>query len=146
MDLSIPLSILCAMAWGIQAVFLKIAMRDMTLYGAILITLIINWLIVIVLIALASEKGFSEFHHLPGSTYLFFMIAGVLNYFIGRRFYYSSFRFIGVAQATAISATYPILSVGFAVLCLAERLALRQYVGVVLTLAGVYLLILKGKK
>lgn len=146
MDLSIPLSILCAMAWGIQAVFLKIAMRDIPLYGAILITLMINGLIVIVLIALASEKGFSEFHHLPGSTYLFFMIAGILNYFIGRRFYYSSFRFIGVAQATAISATYPILSVGFAILCLTEKLALRQYFGVVLTLAGVYLLILKGKK
>jgi len=51
-----------------------------------------------------------------------------------------------VAQATAISATYPILSVGFAILFLAEKLALRQYFGVVLTLAGVYLLILKGKK
>lgn len=146
MDLSIPLSILCAMAWGTQAVFLKIAMRDMTLYGAILITLMINGLIVIVLIALGSGKGFSEFNHLSGSTYLFFMIAGVLNYFLGRRFYYSSFRFIGVAQATAISATYPILSVGFAILFLAEKLALRQYFGVVLTLAGVYLLILKGKK
>ena len=146
MDLSIPLSILCAMAWGIQAVFLKIAMRDITLYGAILITLVINCLIVIGLIALASEKGFSEFHHLSGSTYLFFMMAGVLNYFVGRRFYYSSFRFIGVAQATAISATYPILSVGFAILCLTEKLALRQYFGVVLTLAGVHLLILKGKK
>jgi len=146
MDLSIPLSILCAMAWGIQAVFLKIAMRDISLYGAILITLVINCLIVIGLIALASEKGFSEFHHLSGSTYLFFMMAGVLNYFVGRRFYYSSFRFIGVAQATAISATYPILSVGFAILCLTEKLALRQYFGVVLTLAGVHLLILKGKK
>ena len=146
MDLSIPLSILCAMAWGIQAIFLKIAMRDIPLYGAILITLVINCLIVIGLIALASEKGFSEFRHLPGSTYLFFMIAGVLNYFVGRRFYYSSFRFIGVAQATAISATYPILSVGFAILFLAEKLALRQYFGVVLTLAGAYLLILKGKK
>ena len=146
MDLSIPLSILCAMAWGIQAVFLKIAMRDIPIYGTILITLVINCLIVIGLIALASEKGFSEFRHLPGSTYLFFMMAGVLNYFIGRRFYYSSFRFIGVARATAISATYPILSVGFAILCLTEKLALRQYFGVVLTLAGVYLLILRGKK
>ena len=34
----------------------------------------------------------------------------------------------------------------FAILFLAEKLALRQYFGVVLTLAGVYLLILKGKK
>ena len=146
MDLSILLSILCAMAWGIQAVFLKIAMRDIPLDGAILITLTINWLIVIVLIALASERGFSEFNHLPRSAYLFFMMAGFLNYFLGRRFYYGSFRFIGVARATAISATYPILSVVFAIFFLAEKLALRQYFGVVLTLAGVYLLILKGKK
>ena len=146
MDLSIPLSILCAIAWGIQAVFLKVAMKDIPLDGAILITLMINWLIVIALIALASEKGFSEFNDLPRSAYLFFMIAGFLNYFLGRRFYYGSFRFIGVARATAISATYPILSVVFAIFFLAEKLALRQYFGVVLTLAGVYLLILKGEK
>ncbi len=146
MDISILLSIICAMAWGTQAVFLKIAMKDISLYGTILITLIINWLVVLVLIGLVSPKGFSEFHNISNSTYLYFMMAGVLNYFMGRGFYYSSFRFIGVAQATSISSTYPILSAVFAIIFLGEELASRQYLGVALTMAGIYLLILKGKK
>jgi len=146
MYLSILLSIICAMAWGVQAVFLKIAMREITLYGAILITLALNWLVVIVFIALGGGRGFSDFYDLSGSTYLYFIIAGVLNYFLGRGFYYSSFRFISVAQATSISSTYPILSAGFAIIFLSEKLALRQYLGVGLTLIGVYLLILKGKR
>jgi len=50
MNLSIPLSILCEMAWGTQSIFLKMAMRDATLYAAILITLIINFLVLVFLI------------------------------------------------------------------------------------------------
>jgi uncharacterized membrane protein len=116
MNLSILLSILCAIAWGIQAIFLKLAMRDIPLYSAVLISLAINFLIVAVFIGAGSEKGFSAFYAIPGSAYVYFMIAGVLNYFLGRTFYYSSFRFIGVAQARSISSTYPIFSVVLAIL------------------------------
>lgn len=146
MNLSIPLSIVCAMSWGVQAIFLKIAMRNISVYGAILVSLAVNWLVIVGVIALWGQKGFSEFYDVSWNVYLYFMIAGILNYFLGRGFYYSSFRFIGVAQATSISSTYPILSAGFAIIFLAEKLALRQYIGVVLTLVGVYLIILKGKK
>jgi drug/metabolite transporter (DMT)-like permease len=134
------------MSWGVQAIFLKIAMRDISVYGAILVSLAVNWLVIVGAIALWGQKGFSEFYDVSWNIYFYFMIAGILNYFLGRGFYYSSFRFIGVAQATSISSTYPILSVGFAIMFLAEKLALRQYFGVALTLAGVYLVILKGKK
>jgi transporter family protein len=144
--MSILLSIVCAIAWGSQAVFLKIAMKDIALYGAILITLMLNWLVVIVFLALGGGRGFSELCSLSGSTFLYFMIAGTLNYFLGRGFYYSSFRYIGMAQATSISSTYPIVSAVIAILFLAEKLAPRQYLGVALTLVGVYILILKGKK
>jgi drug/metabolite transporter (DMT)-like permease len=146
MNLSIILSILCAIAWGLQAIFLKMALRDIPLYSAVLISLAINFLIVAVFIGAGSEKGFSAFYAIPGSAYVYFMIAGVLNYFLGRTFYYSSFRFIGVAQATSISSTYPIFSVVLAILFLSEKLAVRQYFGVSLTLVGIYLLLLKGKR
>ena len=60
MDLSILLSILCAMAWGVQSIFLKIALRHIPLFTAILITLIINFLVLIFLIGIGVGKGFSE--------------------------------------------------------------------------------------
>jgi drug/metabolite transporter (DMT)-like permease len=146
MDLSIPLSIICAMAWGIQAIFLKMAMKETPLYSAILTTLIINFLALVLFIGVGSEKGFSEFYNIPISIFFYFMIAGFLNYFLGRGFYYSSFRFIGVTLATSISATYPLLTVGFAILALGEGLALRQFCGIGLTLTGVYLLLMRGKR
>jgi len=146
MNLSILLSILCAIAWGIQAIFLKVAMRNIPLYTAILITLVINFLLIAGLIGMSSGKGFYEFYDISGSNYIYFMIAGFLNYFLGRGFYYSSFGSIGVTQATSISSTYPLITVGFAIIVLGEKLATHQYFGIALTLSGVYFLLMKGKR
>lgn len=146
MNLSILLSILCAIAWGVQSIFLKKAMRDIPLYGAILITLIINFLALTFLIGMVVGKGFSEFYNIPVSIYFYFMVAGFLNYFLGRTLYYSSFRFISVTQSTSISSTYPLISVVFAITVFGEKLALHQFIGIGLTLSGVYLLMMKGKR
>jgi drug/metabolite transporter (DMT)-like permease len=146
MNLSILLSILCAIAWGVQSIFLKMAMRDIPLYTAILITLIINFLALVFLIGIGVGKGFSEFYNISGSVYFYFMVAGFLNYFLGRTFYYSSFRFIGVTQSTSISSAYPIISVAFAITVLGEKLAPHQWIGIGLTLSGVYLLMMRGKR
>ena len=146
MNLSILLSILCAIAWGVQSIFLKMAMRDIPLYTAILITLIINFLALVFLIGIGVGKGFSEFYNISGSVYFYFMVAGFLNYFLGRTFYYSSFRFIGVTQSTSISSAYPIISVVFAITVLGEKLDLHQWIGISLTLSGVYLLMMRGKR
>ena len=146
MNLSIPLSILCAIAWGVQSIFLKMAMRDIPLYTAILITLIINFLALVFLIGIGVGEGFSEFYNISGSVYFYFMVAGFLNYFLGRTFYYSSFRFIGVTQSTSISSAYPIISVAFAITVLGEKLAPHQLIGIGLTLSGVYLLMMRGKR
>jgi drug/metabolite transporter (DMT)-like permease len=146
MNLSILLSILCAIAWGAQSIFLKMAMRDIPLYTAILITLIINFLALVFLIGIGVGEGFSEFYNISGSVYFYFMVAGFLNYFLGRTFYYSSFRFIGVTQSTSISSAYPIISVVFAITILGEKLDLHQLIGIGLTLSGVYLLMMRGKR
>jgi drug/metabolite transporter (DMT)-like permease len=137
---------LCAIAWGAQSIFLKMAMRDIPLYTAILITLIINFLALVFLIGIGVGEGFSEFYNISGSVYFYFMVAGFLNYFLGRTFYYSSFRFIGVTQSTSISSAYPIISVVFAITVLGEKLDLHQLIGIGLTLSGVYLLMMRGKR
>ncbi|NWG01564.1 MAG: DMT family transporter, partial [Syntrophaceae bacterium] len=134
MDLSILLSILCAMAWGVQSIFLKIAMRDMPLYSAILMTLLINFLVLLLFIGSGIGKGFSAFFEISESVYFYFMVAGLLNYFLGRTFYYSSFRFISVTQSTSISSTYPLLSILFAITVLGEKLVAHQLIGIALTL------------
>ena len=146
MDSSVLLSLLCASAWGVQSIFLKLAMRDIPLYTAILVNLIINFLVLVLLVGIGVGKGFSEFYTVPAPIYFYFMIAGFLNYFLGRTLYYSSFRFISVTRSTSISSTYPLLSVVFAITVLGETLALHQFIGIGLTLSGVYLLTTKGKR
>ena len=146
MNLSILLSILCALAWGIQSIFLKVAMRDTPLYTTILIALAVNFLALALLIGIGVEKGFSEFYNISALVYFYFMLAGFLNYFLGRGFYYSSFRFIGATQATSISSIYPLISIGFAITVLGEKLVPRQTLGIGLTLSGVYLLMMRGKR
>jgi drug/metabolite transporter (DMT)-like permease len=146
MDASIFLSILCAMAWGTQSVFLKKAMRDIPLSAAILVNLVINFLALIFLIGIGSGTGFSAFFDIPMLICFYFMLAGFFNYLLGRALYYSSFRFISMTQSTAISSSYPVLSVAFAVTVLGEKLSILQYVGIGLTLSGVYLLLMKGRK
>ena len=146
MDSSILLSILCAMAWGTQSVFLKKAIRDIPLSTAILITLVINFLALVFLIGIDGGQGFSAFLDIPMLVCFYFMLAGFFNYLLGRALYYSSFRFIGVTQSTAISSIYPIISVAFAVTVLGEKVSLLQFVGIGLTLSGVYILLMKGRK
>jgi drug/metabolite transporter (DMT)-like permease len=146
MDSSILLSILCAMAWGTQSVFLKKAMRDIPLSTAILITLVINFLALVFLIGMGGVQEFSGFLDIPLLICFYFMLAGFFNYLLGRALYYSSFRFIGVTQSTAISSTYPIISVAFAVTVLGEKVSVLQFVGIGLTLSGVYILLMKGRK
>lgn len=146
MDPSIPLSILCALAWGVQSILLKKAMRDIPLPTAILLTLAINFLVLVFMIGIGVGEGVSAFLHIPILIWFYFMLAGFFNYLLGRGLYYSSFRFIGVTQGTAISSTYPVISVVFAVSVLGEKLAFLQFVGIGLTLSGIYLLTLKGKR
>jgi drug/metabolite transporter (DMT)-like permease len=146
MNLSIPLSILTAIAWGVQSIFLKKAMRDIPLSAAILITLIINFFVLVFLMVMGVGNGFSVFINISGPIYFYFMVAGFLNYLLGRGFYYSSFRFTSVTQSTSISSTYPIISVAFAIIVLGEKLAFHQFIGIGLTLSGAYLLMMKGKK
>lgn len=146
MDAGIFLSTLCAMAWGTQSVFLKKAMRDIPLSSAILISLVTNFLALVFMIGIGGGQGLSALAHIPISICFYFMLAGFFNYLLGRALYYSSFRFISVTQSTAISSSYPIISVAFAVTALGEKLTVLQFLGIGLTLSGVYLLLMKERK
>jgi drug/metabolite transporter (DMT)-like permease len=146
MDASIFLSILCAMAWGTQSVFLKKAMRGLPLSAAILISLVTNFFALVFAIGIGGGQGFSPFLDIPLLICFYFMLAGFFNYLLGRALFYSSFRFISVTRSTAISSSYPILSVAFAVTVLGESLNALQFIGIGMTLSGVYLLLMKGRK
>jgi drug/metabolite transporter (DMT)-like permease len=81
-----------------------------------------NFLALIFMIEIGGGQGFSPLFDIPLLICFYFMLAGFFNHLLGRALLYSSFRFISVTQSTAISSTYPILSVAFAVTVLGENL------------------------
>jgi DME family drug/metabolite transporter len=142
--LSIVFSILCSIGWGAQAVFIKRAAGKVGPYTMIALISGFNFLVLFPLVM--NSGGIKIYKEFSGSAYFYFALAGLSNLFLGRRLYYSSLRWVGVTKATAISSIYPLLTIVFALGMLGEELTGRQYLGVVLTLAGVYLLVIKGKK
>lgn len=138
------LSIVCAMAWGSQAIFLKTSLAKADIRHVVLLTLLINCLIIFTWIAINTNFNFIK--RFNDASSINFIIAGSLNYFLGRWLYYSSIRFIGPTKATAISSAYPMVSILFAFLFLGELLTMKRYLGIGLTLLGVYLILVRRKK
>ena len=137
------LALITAMMWGIQAIFLRVAMREVFFYHVVLVSLTIHFLLLMAIIGM--QAGVTDLGSLTWSCFIYLGISGLLNHFLGRSFYYSSFQHIGATQATAISSSYPMISVGFAIFALGEELETRQYVGIALTLLGLYCLIWKSR-
>lgn len=131
------------MAWGIQALFVKLSLEKADLRKVVFLTLLVNCLIVFLWMAFSGRlhflKGWND------STLIHFMIAGGFNYFLGRWLYYDSIRMIGPTKATAISSSYPVASLLFAFLLLEERLSMKRYLGIGVTLLGVYLLFVRRR-
>lgn len=137
------LALITAMMWGIQAIFLRVAMREIVSYHVVLVSLTIHFILLMAIIGM--KEGMMGLGSLTWSCFIYLGISGLLNSFLGRSFYYSSFQHIGATQTTAISSSYPMISVGFAIFVLGEELKTRQYVGIALTLLGLYCLIWKSR-
>jgi len=137
------LSLICAMAWGGQALFLKASMAKADIRHVVFLTLLINCLSVFLWMAFSGRLTF--FKGVDDPSFIHFMIAGAFNYFLGRWLYYDSIRMIGPTKATAISSSYPVASLLFAFLLLEERLSMKRYLGIGLTLLGMYLLFVRRR-
>jgi drug/metabolite transporter (DMT)-like permease len=137
------LALITAMMWGIQAIFLRVAMREMVSYYVVLVSLTIHFILLMAVIGM--KEGMMDLGSVTWSCFIYLGISGILNSFLGRSFYYRSFQHIGATHATAISSSYPMISVGFAIFILGEELKIRQYVGIALTLLGLYCLIWKSR-
>jgi uncharacterized membrane protein len=137
------LALTTAVMWGIQAIFLRVAMREMVSTYVVLVSLAIHFILLMGIIVV--KQGVMGLGNLTWTFLVYLGISGLLNSYLGRSFYYGSFQHIGATQATAISSSYPMISVGFAIFVLGEGLKTRQYVGIALTILGLYCLIWKSR-
>ena len=77
---------------------------------------------------------------LPASAVAALIASGVLGQASGDALFIRSMKLIGESRAMPISSSYPLLTLGLAVLLLGERVSWSGLAGTILVLGGIYLL------
>lgn len=131
----IVFAVVAAVLWGIDPLFAQRALRRGTPAQVVFWTLVVAS--TLLLIAHAALMGLAPLGAVSGPTLTAFVLAGGANYLLGRTFYFSSIRDVGVARSVPISSTYPLFAATFAVLGLGEILTLRRALGILLVMVGI---------
>ncbi|MBI2886304.1 MAG: DMT family transporter [Chloroflexi bacterium] len=134
--LGILFAILATVGWGIGAVFVRLGVQHMGTTTGTLISLISGLLMTLV-VALALHPD--EMFQVSLAAVVWFAIAGVFNFPLGRFFNYLSVARLGVARSTPLLSTSPMFAMAASVFLLGEQLTWLTALGTVLILAGVYL-------
>jgi len=110
---------------------------------AVTLTVNVAFAAVLLLVELAVRKTTLLWN---GYGVLLFALAGVFTTYIGRIFIYESIAHMGPAKASAFQVSSPLFTFLIALVLLGERLDAPALVGMVLTVAGLLLVSLRGAR
>jgi drug/metabolite transporter (DMT)-like permease len=111
--------------------------KGMDVYRGTFLLLVISSALLIVISLLTEDV--SLLWSAPLKAILIFALAGFLHFFMGWTFISLSQAQVGAARTGAIVGTTPLFAAALAVVTLGEVLSLKASVGVVLIVAGAYL-------
>ena len=123
--------------FGIFQAVNRQAVRDMDVYVATFIQLVVS-AVVLISISLATQDVTLLFHA-SSSTILFFAAAGFFHFFIGWTFLNASQKKIGAARTSPLTGTNPLFGVVVAALVLHEIPTWLELLGVLIIVFGAYL-------
>jgi drug/metabolite transporter (DMT)-like permease len=82
---------------------------------------------------------------LSWKAYLFWALAGIVHFALGRTWSYRSVQFIGSNRSIIVTSLNPIATVILAVAVLQERMSLAQVAGALMTISGPLLILMKER-
>ena len=82
-------------------------------------------------------------HQLHWKVYLFWALSGIVHFALGRTWAYRSIQLLGANRSNIVTSLSPIATIALAMIILKERVTALQLVGIVLTLSGPLLIVLK---
>lgn len=137
--LGIVLSIVGALLWASQYLFVRVGMRKGSVMGAVFAALLVNLAIVLPI---------GVVHHYPDfgltvTAAAAFALAGLSSGLFGRIFQYRSTEVIGASRTSPVVAASGLVSVVLAVALLGESLTIPHLIGVLLIVGGVVLISLE---
>ena len=131
-------ALLAATGWGVAAVLNRKGLEHLKPTLGTFISLISSFSLVFVLTLVFNR---AELLAVSGVAVGWFFLIGLVNFPLGRFFNLSSIQKIGVARATPIFASSPMVAVAIAVIFTGEKISLLLICGVISIMGGLYLII-----
>ena len=103
---------------------------------------VISWIQWVLFTVICWVTG--AFSHISNPTFPWFFLTGFMNPALFLFFYMLGIRRIGVVRSAPLKSCSPIVSVICAFVVLGERLAALQYVGIALTIGGLFVITSEG--
>ena len=140
MILGIVLSLCAALGFGTSAVLARSGMRHVGSSTATFISLVSSTLIA-VLVAFTFHTP--EILTLPIGVFLWFLLAGTINFPGGRLMNFTSIRLIGASKSAVIISTSPLFAGAIAIVFSNESINVLVAIGTFFIIAGIMLVVTK---
>jgi len=134
----IVFAIAASICWGIGAIFVRLGSERIKTTTGTFIAMLASTMLVC---SLALTTDYDEVLALTPRVVLWFSLIGLVNYVLGRVFYYRAIRYLGVSRATPMVASSPLFAVILAVTFTDETVNLPIVAGTLFIVLGLYLVI-----
>jgi len=134
----IILAIGASLGFGTSAVLARLGMRTVGATSATVVSLISS---TVITMSVAFIFHTPEILALPAGVFLWFLMAGALNFPGGRLMNFTSIRLIGASRATVVISTTPLFATAFAIIFTGESLNFLIAAGTLLIMGGVMVVV-----
>jgi len=141
--IGIILGFCCALAFGVNAIVTRRGvLRASSNYVA---NISIFSGIPFFFFAAAVTGDIYQIDQYPWQTYFYLALSGVIHFAFGRTWSYKSIQLIGATRAYVATSLYPVVSIGLAMIVLKETVRPLGMLGILFSLAGPFLTVMKEK-
>lgn len=135
--LGLILSTASAFLFAVSNMFVTRGMSVKNMYAGVFTTILFSSTMIFIMSVASGE--FLRIASLPLYVSFLFMMAGVLNFILGRALNYTGMVILGPSRGSSITSSQSLFAVFFGVLLIAEPLSLAAGIGVVLAFFGTVL-------
>ena len=130
-------AIVAGVGFGVFQSFNRRAGRSFDSYVSTFLLLVIGSIVLVVVSVLTEDLSLLK--EAPLMAYVNFGLAGFVHFFLGWTFLTLSQKLIGAARTGALIGTAPLFAFGVGLVFFGETLNVPIIIGVILVIAGVYL-------
>ena len=126
------------MGFGVSAIFARLGLQHIRATSGVLVSLAVG---TVLTMAIALSVYPREILDLAGIALVWFLLAGILNFPMGRLLSFTSIRSIGAARSSSIIAASPLVATALAITVGTEALSVAILLGTVAIVGGLAIIL-----